>query len=178
MHPLSYEGRGIQIGPSRSSSLRRTSSLTDLDVEFAGVVGSIIGSESERAMSRSERRRALSSYYTPAEGEDKSDSQTVLSVSISDGTHSGVGRTRRVAASTYYSLSSFGPDGSASNISSHSRTGENSGVTPRSGVSGSGTPVVQSIVQSTLSLRRTVELSAWGLAFGSDNDAYHANVTD
>lgn len=170
LHPLSYEGRGIQIAPSRSSSLRRTSSLTDLDKEFAGVVGSIIGSESERA-ERRDRRRAISSYYTPTErsgGDEDLESQSALSVSISDMARSGMGRgaTRRVAASTYYSLSSLGPNDSASNISytsAHSRptsqTGlDNSAATGPSGLTGSGTQ----IVTSSLSLRRTESNSLLG----------------
>jgi hypothetical protein len=60
-------------------------SLTDFDKEFAGVVGSIIGSESERAQSRSERRRAASSYYTLSEPVDEEETHTVCSFSANLG---------------------------------------------------------------------------------------------
>jgi hypothetical protein len=61
------------------------SSLTDFDKEVAGVVGSIIGSESERAQSRSERGCAASSYHTPSEPVDEEETHAVCSFGANPG---------------------------------------------------------------------------------------------
>ena len=149
LHPLSYDGSGIRIAPSRSSSLRRTSSLTDLDKEFAGVVEGIIGSESPMT-ERTERRRAVSSFYG-RRGEE--DSQSVDSVPASEeAARPRPGGRRGAAASTYYSMSSIGPNDSASNI------GSSDYASRRSGLSGSGTQ----IVPSTMSYRRAESNSLLG----------------
>ncbi|OCB90400.1 hypothetical protein A7U60_g2411 [Sanghuangporus baumii] len=138
LHPL--VARSIEIAPSRSSSLRRTSSLADLDAEFASVLrGSGITFDSDtgtRTRSRGGSSR-FSARWTHVPSEHGASSTISPSESAS-----ATGVTRRVRASTFYSQS----EPTFTQLSSQSST------------SSEGTQ----IIPSSLSLRGTSSASLLG----------------
>ena len=159
LHPL--DSRGIEITPSRSGSLRRTSSLTDLDARYAGVIdfGDNSGAR-ERSSARGSLSRFSARWSGTREGSElsyASSSEIGVGDSISQ-----VGAVRRVPASTFYSLSSGSESGSASY-----RTASSSQPLIESTLASIRSPTYTTeegteIVASTLSLRRPDSASLLG----------------
>lgn len=155
LHPL--ESRGIEITPSRTGSLRRTSSLTDLDARFASLID--FGDSSVRTRDGLSARGSISRFSARWSGTRSREGSEIESYTSSDvgDSVSQVGAVRRVPASTFYSLSS-----GSSSASSSFRTATS--VQPlmepplRSPVYSEGTE----IVASTLSLRRPDSASLLG----------------
>ncbi|KAH9854566.1 hypothetical protein C2E23DRAFT_55009 [Lenzites betulinus] len=185
-----YPGDPRVIAPSRSSSLRRTSSLTDLDEEFAsavrraregrpglgfglGLVGGIqVGDISPVTISSGPRLGGVT-YLSPppsvGRGSDKRSRGSETASSVSDeaffSAGSGSGSATRTPTSSFYSSSSFtraltGPD-------TWTTTGTGTGLVTDETIellSGSGT----NIVPSTISYRGTTSASLLGDSHDSD----------
>ncbi|KAI0672290.1 hypothetical protein C8Q78DRAFT_1188212 [Trametes maxima] len=185
-----YPGDPRVIAPSRSSSLRRTSSLTDLDEEFAsavrraregrpglgfglGLAGGIPVGDGSPVTISSGPRLGTPVYMSPppsvGRGSDKRSRGSESSSSVSDDAFfsagSGSGSATRTPTSSFYSSSSF----TRALTTTETRTGTGTGtglVTDESIelLSGSGT----NIVPSTLSYRGTASASLLGDSHDSD----------
>lgn len=141
LHPYSAS---IEIAPSRSSSLRRTSSLADLDEEFASAL-----SASGIEPSAQGRPRGVSSRLSARWTREPSDYDSSVS-------GSGTGQVRRVRASTFYSTSAVSDMFGAIETSS-------STLAPTQGLYSSySSDTGTEVVASTLSLRGTASNSMLG----------------
>ncbi|KAI0649912.1 hypothetical protein C8Q79DRAFT_355651 [Trametes meyenii] len=185
-----YPGDPRVIAPSRSSSLRRTSSLTDLDEEFAsavrraregrpglgfglGLAGGIAVGDGSPVTISSGPRLGTPVYMSPppsvGRGSDKRSRGSETSSSVSDDAFfsagSGSGSATRTPTSSFYSSSSF----TRALTTTETRTGTGTGtglITDESIelLSGSGT----NIVPSTLSYRGTASASLLGDSHDSE----------
>ncbi|KAI0943617.1 hypothetical protein AcW1_002739 [Taiwanofungus camphoratus] len=176
-----YPGDPRVIAPSRSSSLRRTSSLTDLDQEFAsavrrarearpglgfglGLAGGIPVGDGSPVTVSSGPRLGRDVYMSPppssvGRGSDKAKSYTSDATSVSDEaffTADSASNGSRTQTSTFYSSSSF--TRALTNTETRTGTGLVTDETALDIVSGSGT----NIVPSTLSLRGPTSASLLG----------------
>ncbi|KAI5118912.1 hypothetical protein M0805_004688 [Coniferiporia weirii] len=145
LHP--FDARSIEIAPSRSSSLRRTSSLADLDAEFASALSASGISFDSRTRSRGGSSR-FSARWTrgPSEYSSSIGSSEIMSE-----------LTRRTRPSTFYSSSG------SSQPTFRALDSSSSTITPTHDAhstldSDTGTQVVP----STLSLRRSASNSMLG----------------
>ncbi|PCH37434.1 hypothetical protein WOLCODRAFT_158154 [Wolfiporia cocos MD-104 SS10] len=186
-----YPGDPRVIGPSRSSSMRRTSSLTDLDQEFASalrrardarpglgfgmslVSGVPVGDGSPVTVSsgpRLGRNVFMSPPPSVGRGATKSQGQSSgSSTGITDeaffSARTGSDGTRQT--SSYYSSSSF--TNGLTTTESKTYTGLVTDETVIDIVSGSGT----NIVPSTLSFRGTASASLLGDSHSGSSDGLH-----
>ncbi|KAL7284724.1 LOW QUALITY PROTEIN: hypothetical protein ACG7TL_002030 [Trametes sanguinea] len=188
-----YPGDPRVIAPSRSSSLRRTSSLTDLDEEFAsavrraregrpglgfglGLAGGISVGDGSPVTISSGPRLGGPIYMSPppssvGRGSDKRSRGSETSSAVSDdaffsaGSGSGSGSATRTPTSSFYSTSSF--TRALSGTDTRTGTGTGTGLVTDETIellSGSGT----NIVPSTLSYRGTTSASLLGDSHDSD----------
>ncbi|KAI9060094.1 hypothetical protein FKP32DRAFT_1595832 [Trametes sanguinea] len=190
-----YPGDPRVIAPSRSSSLRRTSSLTDLDEEFAsavrraregrpglgfglGLAGGISVGDGSPVTISSGPRLGGPIYMSPppssvGRGSDKRSRGSETSSAVSDdaffsagsGSGSGSGSATRTPTSSFYSTSSF----TRALTSTDTRTGTGTGtglVTDETIELLSGSGT--NIVPSTLSYRGTTSASLLGDSHDSD----------
>ncbi|OSD01052.1 hypothetical protein PYCCODRAFT_1436831 [Trametes coccinea BRFM310] len=188
-----YPGDPRVIAPSRSSSLRRTSSLTDLDEEFAsavrraregrpglgfglGLAGGISVGDGSPVTISSGPRLGGPIYMSPppssvGRGSDKRSRGSETSSAVSDdaffsaGSGSGSGSATRTPTSSFYSTSSF--TRALTGTDTRTGTGTGTGLVTDETIellSGSGT----NIVPSTLSYRGTTSASLLGDSHDSD----------